>query len=129
MMSLIVQVLCIIFAVQLIAPVADDLGVQNIGCYNGPVNTPTLDQPADKGTRFSTFYSGCTVWSPSRATLLTGRHHIRVGVYSWLRDELQKSHLLTREITLAEVLKDQGYATGHFGSARIRLLVCYLEQC
>ncbi len=61
---------------------ADDLGVQDIGCYDGPVQTPSLDRLAASGTKFKTFYSGCAVCSPSRATLLTGRHHIRAGVYS-----------------------------------------------
>src|SRR5688500_11281537 len=73
---------------------ADDLGFRDIGCYGGPVKTPALDGLAASGTRFSDFYSGCAVCSPSRATLLTGRHHIRTGVYSWIRDGSQRSHLL-----------------------------------
>jgi arylsulfatase A len=47
--------------------------------------------------------------------LLTGRHHIRAGIYSWVFDETQESHLLEREVTLAEVLKKEGYATAHVG--------------
>ena len=90
---------------------SDDLGYRDIGCYGGPVKTPTLDKLASKGMRFSQFYSGCAVCSPSRATLMTGRHHIRTGVYSWIHDPSQKSHLLCREVTLAEVLNDAGYAT------------------
>lgn len=100
---------------------ADDLGYQDIGCYGGPVETPTLDQLAAKGARFTNFYSGCAVCSPSRATLLTGRHHIRAGVYSWIHDESQKSHLLERETTLAEVLKGAGYATAHVGKWHLGL--------
>lgn len=100
---------------------ADDLGVQDIGCYHGPVETPVLDGLAKRGTRFETFYSGCAVCSPSRATLLTGRHHIRTGVYSWISDENQHSHLLLRERTIAEVLKDQGYATAHIGKWHLGL--------
>ena len=65
---------------------ADDLGYQDIGCYGGPVKTPALDGLAAGGARFTDFYSGCAVCSPSRATLLTGRHHIRTGVYSWIHD-------------------------------------------
>ncbi|MCP4094645.1 MAG: sulfatase-like hydrolase/transferase, partial [Planctomycetaceae bacterium] len=45
---------------------SDDLGYQDIGCYGGPVKTPTLDKLASKGMRFSQFYSGCAVCSPSR---------------------------------------------------------------
>jgi arylsulfatase A len=100
---------------------ADDLGYQDIGCYDGPVKTPSLDELAKGGTRFQTFYSGCAVCSPSRATLLTGRHHIRTGVYSWIHDGGQKSHLLERETTLAEVLKGSGYETAHFGKWHLGL--------
>lgn len=100
---------------------ADDLGVQDIGVYGGPVKTPNLDALAAGGTRFSTFYSGCAVCSPSRAVLLTGRHHIRTGVYSWIFDETQRSHLREREITLAEILKTEGYATAHVGKWHLGL--------
>ena len=100
---------------------ADDLGHQDISCYDGPVKTPALDALAADGTRFTDFYSGCAVCSPSRAVLLTGRHHIRAGVYSWIHDESQNSHLLEREITLAEVLKQSGYETAHVGKWHLGL--------
>ncbi|MFT5129320.1 MAG: arylsulfatase A [Rhodothermales bacterium] len=100
---------------------SDDLGYQDIGCYGGPVKTPTLDKLAAGGTRFQQFYSGCAVCSPSRATLLTGRHHIRAGVYSWIHDVSQNSHLLERETTLAEILKGAGYATAHVGKWHLGL--------
>jgi len=100
---------------------ADDLGYQDIGCYGGPVKTPHLDKLAASGTRFSDFYSGAAVCSPSRASLLTGRHHIRAGVYTWINDETQNSHLLEREVTLAEVLKSQGYETAHIGKWHLGL--------
>lgn len=94
---------------------ADDLGWKDIGCYGGPVKTPALDRLASGGVRFTDFYSGAAVCSPSRATLLTGRQHLRAGVYSWIHDSEQSSHLLQREVTLAEVLKDNGYETAHLG--------------
>jgi arylsulfatase A len=100
---------------------ADDLGYRDVGCYDGPVKTPAIDALAAGGTRFSDFYSGCAVCSPSRATLLTGRHHIRAGVYSWINDASQNSHLLLREVTLAEVLKQAGYATAHVGKWHLGL--------
>lgn len=100
---------------------ADDLGFQDVGCYDGPVNTPHIDSLAAGGTRFTDFYSGCAVCSPSRASLLTGRHHIRAGVYSWIHDASQNSHLLRREVTLAEILKEQGYATAHVGKWHLGL--------
>ena len=100
---------------------ADDLGYQDVGCYGGPVKTPNIDKLAAGGTRFEQFYSGCAVCSPSRAVLLTGRHHIRAGVYSWIHDESQNSHLLEREITLAEILHDAGYSTAHIGKWHLGL--------
>jgi arylsulfatase A len=100
---------------------ADDLGYKDVGCYGGPVKTPAIDQLAKEGVRFTDFYSGCAVCSPSRATLLTGRHHIRTGVYSWISDEGQNSHLLLREHTIAEILKDRGYSTAHIGKWHLGL--------
>ena len=100
---------------------ADDLGWKDIGSYGGPVKTSALDALAQNGVRFTDFYSGNAVCSPSRATLMTGRHHIRAGVYSWIFDPEQRSHLLEREVTLAEVLKQAGYATGHFGKWHLGL--------
>ena len=100
---------------------ADDLGYKDVGCYGGPVQTPAIDQLAEEGVRFTDFYSGCAVCSPSRATLLTGRHHIRTGVYSWISDEAQNSHLLLRERTIAEMLKDRGYSTAHIGKWHLGL--------
>ncbi|QDT07358.1 Arylsulfatase [Rubripirellula lacrimiformis] len=100
---------------------SDDLGYKDIGCYDGPVQTPNLDGLAAKGMRFTNFYSGCAVCSPSRATLLTGRHHIRAGVYSWIHNDTQKSHLLRREVTIAECLGQAGYSTAHFGKWHLGL--------
>lgn len=100
---------------------ADDLGYRDLGCYGGPVRTPHLDALAAAGMRFEQFYAGCAVCSPSRATLLTGRHHIRTGVYSWIHDASQRSHLLEREVTIAELLKVHGYATAHIGKWHLGL--------
>ena len=118
--------LCAVAAAQAKQPnvvvlLADDLGYQDIGCYGGPVKTPALDALAAEGARFTDFYSGCAVCSPSRATLLTGRHHIRAGVYSWIHDASQNSHLLEREITIAEHLRSAGYATAHVGKWHLGL--------
>lgn len=94
---------------------SDDLGYQEIGCYGGPVKTPALDGLAKQGMSFRSFYAGAAVCSPSRGVLLTGRHHIRAGLYSWVHDKTQKTHLLGREVTIAEILKGQGYDTAHVG--------------
>jgi arylsulfatase A len=95
---------------------ADDLGYQDIGCYGGPVKTPTLDRLAAGGVRFTDFYAGAPICGPSRAVLITGRHHARGGIYSnVLFDDFQSGHLLTREVTLPKHLRSNGYSTAHFG--------------
>ena len=93
----------------------DDLGYRDIGCYGGPVKTPVLDKLAAGGVRFTDFHSGAPSCSPSRATFLTGRQHRRTGVYSVITERLHRMHLLESETTIAEVLKENGYATAHFG--------------
>ena len=93
----------------------DDLGYRDLGCYGGPVKTPVLDQLATEGVRFTDFHSGAPSCSPSRATFLTGRQHHRTGVYSVITERLHRMHLLESETTIAEVLKENGYATAHFG--------------
>ncbi|HBP82953.1 MAG TPA: hypothetical protein DD662_10630, partial [Planctomycetaceae bacterium] len=100
---------------NVITLLVDDLGYRDIGCYGGPVKTPVLDGLAADGVRFTDFHSGAPVCSPSRATFLTGRNHIRAGVYSVLSEQRHKMHLLRSETTLAEVLRDEGYGTAHFG--------------
>ena len=100
---------------------SDDLGWQDIGCYDGPVKTPTLDRLASGGMRFTDFYSGAAVCSPSRAVLLTGRTNVRASIYSWINDNDQRSHLPKSEVTLAEVLRRGGYATAHFGKWHLGL--------
>jgi len=93
----------------------DDLGYRDLGCYGGPIKTPVLDGLAAGGVRFTDFHSGAPVCSPSRATFLTGRNHIRAGVWSVLSEQRHRMHLLRSETTLVEVLKDEGYGTAHFG--------------
>lgn len=93
----------------------DDLGYRDIGCYGGPVKTPVLDQLAAEGVRFTDFHSGAPTCSPSRAAFLTGRQNPRTGVYSVLDERFHRMHLLKSETTIAEVLKENGYTTAHFG--------------
>jgi len=94
---------------------ADDLGSKDIGCYGGPVKTPVLDKLAEQGVRFTDFYSGAPVCSPARAALITGRQHMRTGVYTVIQDHMHDMHLLKREVTIAEHLKANGYQTVHIG--------------
>jgi len=106
----------------------DDLGYRDIGCYGGAVKTPVLDDLAAEGVRFTDFHSGAPVCSPSRATFLTGRNHIRAGVYSVITERLHKMHLLKSETTIAEVLKENGYATAHFGKWHLGIPVFNREN-
>ncbi len=90
---------------------ADDLGWGDVG-FNGNevIQTPGLDSLASSGVIFDRFYSAAPVCSPTRGSCLTGRHPFRYGIYfanvGFMKDQ---------EITLAEVLKMEGYTTGHFG--------------
>jgi arylsulfatase A len=94
---------------------ADDLGSKDIGSDGGPVKTPALDRLAANGVRFTDFHSGAPVCSTARAALLTGRHHLRTGVYTVIQDHIHKMHLRKNEVTIAEVLKVNGYDTAHLG--------------
>lgn len=100
---------------NVIVLLADDLGSKDIGCDGGPVKTPALDELAAKGVRFTDFHSGAPVCSTARATLLTGRHHLRTGVYTVIQDHVHNMHLLKSEVTIAELLKANGYDTVHLG--------------
>ena len=60
---------------------ADDHGYGDISAHDGPsIQTPNIDRIADEGVRFTKFYANCSVCSPSRASLMTGRYPDRVGV-------------------------------------------------
>ncbi|WP_339713047.1 sulfatase [Cyclobacterium amurskyense] len=94
---------------------ADDLGYRDLSCYGSTqVITPNLDKLASKGMRFTDFYAGSAVCSPSRAALMTGRSSVRAGIYSWIHTS-HKMHLAKTEFTTAELLKQAGYATAHIG--------------
>ncbi len=94
---------------------ADDLGWGDLQCYGHPrIQTPHLNRFATEGTRFTQCYSACSVCSPSRSAILTGRTPYRNGVFRWI-PENHECHLRTSEVTITELLKDKGYATCHAG--------------
>ena len=98
---------------------ADDLGYGDLGSYGHPnIRTPHLDRMASEGLRWTSFYAQAPVCSPSRAALLTGRLHLRSGMFGRHTAVLfpdSRSGLPTEEITLAESLSDLGYTTGIIG--------------
>jgi arylsulfatase A-like enzyme len=121
----------------------DDLGWADIGCYGSRFyETPNIDRLAAEGVRFTDAYAACAVCSPTRASILTGRYPARIGITDWIRplagrewteEKVRdapayvggaKRPLLTprnprwmehNETTLAELLKQHGYATGFVG--------------
>jgi arylsulfatase A-like enzyme len=98
----------------------DDLGYGDIGPFGNPtIHTPALDRMAQEGQRWTSFYVGASVCTPSRAALLTGRLPIRSGMCSARRRVLfpdSGGGLPPAELTIAEVLKQAGpYATACIG--------------
>lgn len=95
---------------NIILCMGDDHGWNETGYYKHPnLRTPVLDQMAASGLRFDNFYSAHPNCSPTRGSIMTGRHPNRYGTFSpgWsTRPE---------EITIAHIMKKAGYATGHFG--------------
>lgn len=98
---------------------ADDLGYGDLSTYGNPtIHTPNLDRMAHEGQKWTNFYVGASVCTPSRAALLTGRLPVRSGMSSNTTRVLfpnSKNGLPAKEITLAEQLKKAGYNTACIG--------------
>lgn len=97
----------------------DDHGTLDAGCYGAnDLHTPNIDRLANSGIRFTNAYAH-TVCCPSRAALLTGRHPQRSGINDWTQNNPHDTdkgiNLPLSEVTIAEVLKENGYRTGLFG--------------
>ena len=119
-MKPLLALLCLTAAAQAKPPnvvviVADDLGYGDLGCTGAAkIRTPNLDKLASQGVRFTNFHVAQAVCSASRAAILTGCYPNRVGV-SGAFGPRAKAGLSPDEMTLAEVLKAQGYATAAVG--------------
>ena len=105
----------------------DDLGWTDVGCYGSKFyETPNIDRLAKEGVRFTNAYSAGHVSSPTRASILTGKYPATLNLTDWLpgrndgpsqklKNAVINQHLPYAEITIAEALKKQGYATALYG--------------
>ena len=98
----------------------DDQGYNDLSCYGAThVNTPNIDRMAEEGIRLTSFYVAGPLSSPSRSALMTGSYPKRIGLAEGSRFIVLLSNdkwgLNPEEITIAELLKTKGYATGIFG--------------
>jgi len=105
-------------APNVVVIVLDDAGFAHLGCYGGDIDTPNIDRLAARGVRFTNFHT-TAVCSPTRACLLTGRNHHRVGM-GMLPDIPVNYPAYTGVFpddaaTLAEILREAGYATSAIG--------------
>src|SRR6056300_1039678 len=94
----------------------DDMGYGDIGPFGNTANqTPNLDRMAEEGIKLTQFYVANTACTPSRAALLTGTYAHRIGMDGPVVFPGDKRGLNPNEITIAEMLRKNGYATGCFG--------------
>ena len=111
---------------NVIVILVDDWGTTDLGCYGSKLyETPNIDRLAAEGARFATGYSACTVCSPTRAALLTGKYPARLHLTDWIAGHGRPfaklkipdwtKFLKHEEVTLAEQFKAAGYATASIG--------------
>jgi len=118
---------------NIIMILVDDMGWRDLGCYgSGFYETPCVDRLAAEGVRFTDAYATCPVCSPSRASVMTGKYPVSVGITDWInywlkdgeRDFERRGRLMDvpylkflplAEKTIASALRDGGYATWHVG--------------
>lgn len=104
----------------------DDLGATDLGCTGSRFyQTPNIDRLASQSLRFTTSYSACTVCSPTRASLLTGKYPARLHITDWIPGEGRQHekllspdwtmHLPLENRTIASAFKQAGYATASIG--------------
>jgi len=98
----------------------DDMGWKDLGCYGSTFHeTPNIDRLATEGMRFTDAYAACPVCSPTRASIVTGKYPARLGITQWIgganKPTPYRRYLPLEEVTIAEALKQAGYATGFVG--------------
>jgi arylsulfatase A len=109
---------------------ADDMGYGDLGCFGHPtIATPELDRLATEGQRWTDFYAAASICTPSRAALMTGRLPIRSGMCHDSTRVLfpdSSGGLPPEEVTMAELLKELGYATACIGKWHLGHLPQYM---
>ena len=103
---------------NIIVILVDDLGYSDLSSFGGKdIHTPSIDRLMKAGLRFNQFYSNCTVCTPTRASLLTGRYPDMVGAPGVIRQWSQNNwgHFAPTGPTLPELLRKAGYHTGMVG--------------
>jgi len=104
----------------------DDLGWTDLGSFGSDLYlSPNIDKLANEGVSFTNSYSSCTVCSPTRASIVTGKYPARNNITDWIEGHKfpwaklnvpdWTMYLPTEEYTMAEAFKDAGYKTAHFG--------------
>lgn len=94
----------------------DDQGSIDLNCYGASdLKTPHLDRLASEGVRFTQFYVGSAVCSPSRACILTGKTPQGAGLPAMASSKKGEAGMPSSQVTIAEALKQAGYYTGHVG--------------
>jgi len=94
----------------------DDQGYYDLGCYGATeFATPRIDAMAAHGVRFTDYYAAAPICSPSRAGLLTGCYPRRIGMETWVQRADSKRGIHPDELTIAELLRANGYSTACIG--------------
>lgn len=135
-LAFILYIVCTIFSCaprefespNIILIMADDLGYGDIGCYgNTKIKTPNLDKLADEGLKFTDYHSNGSVCSPTRAALMTGRYQQRSGLEGviYARGDTRQTGLAIDEVTIADMMKKAGYATGIVGKWHLGYRIDY----
>lgn len=111
---------------------ADDMGYGDVGSFGHPtIRTPVLDRLAHEGQKWTNFYTAASVCTPARGSLLTGRLPVRIGLAPDNRGRRvffpnSIGGLPESEVTIAEILKEKGYATTAIGKWHLGHLPQYL---
>ena len=139
---------------NIVLVLVDDMGWQDGAALGSPAFvTPNIDRLAREGMTFANAYAACAVCSPTRAAIMTGQYPARTGITDWIRPRRAaawtphgdpmpytggpKRELLTPEnrpglppdeVTMAELLRDNGYATCHVGKWHLGAEACYPDR-